>query len=127
MIYVMSLYDRYFPDDMKPRAAQAGPAPEASLKDMIDLFRENELRAQSKYADRRWKVSGVYRENGISLGAPWLLVYPEEYGGLRGAQCFLDRGSVGAAGRLEKGAKITMSGKVTGRTIYVSFMDCRIH
>jgi hypothetical protein len=93
------------------------------LEDLLTAYRTNEVRADTTYKDRYYKVIGgevdSVTSGSVTVGTGRLIEIPM-------AQCMLRSDQSAKAGALSKGRRVTVRGKVTGMLLNVILQDCEI-
>ncbi|MDI3291996.1 hypothetical protein [Polyangium sp. 15x6] len=119
-----------------PTPAPAAPARDftgrpslmVSAKDVLDEYKNNEVRADGKFKDKivqiRGKVGDVKKDITdsiyVTVGTGATLEIPE-------VQCFVKDGEAKAAAALNKGEDVTVIGRVDGLLMNVLVKDCVIN
>ncbi len=85
-------------------------------------YEKNEIAADNAYKNKLVKMSGVVENIGTVFGDSYVTL--EAGGLLSGVQCTLADDAVARASTLEKGQKVVLQGKVSGKSLGVSVKDC---
>jgi hypothetical protein len=93
------------------------------VKDLLDNYRTNEVRADNQYKGKWIVVQGgqvdEVRSSYVTVGTGKYVEMPE-------VQCLLKADQMSKAGSLSKGRRITVRGKVQGMMLNVILNDCEI-
>ncbi|MDC0745334.1 OB-fold protein [Polyangium mundeleinium] len=104
------------------------PSVMVSAKDILDEYKNNEVRADGKFKDKivqiRGKVGDVKKDITdsiyVTVGTGAMLEIPE-------VQCFVKDSEAKAAAALNKGEEVTVAGHVDGLLMNVLVKDCVIN
>ncbi|MRG98138.1 OB-fold protein [Polyangium spumosum] len=104
------------------------PSARVSVKDILDEYKNNEVRADSKFKDKiiqiHGKVGDVKKDITdsiyVTVGTGAMLEIPE-------VQCFVRDSETKAAASLNKGDEVTVVGHVDGLMMNVLVKDCVIN
>ncbi|KAA1194090.1 hypothetical protein F0M18_01205 [Pseudohalioglobus sediminis] len=91
-------------------------------------YQQNEVQAHGKYAGKTVRVTGAYMTSGVSLGAPWVILDAKREGliGVSGVQCHFGRGDAASLPRFKEGQRVSVTGEVAEKMMYVQLMDCEL-
>ena len=104
---------------------EAVPAIEVTLNELFSAYKENEVAADSKFKNKKIKVTGKISDFGTTLGFgnPTISF---SYG-FDTFQMTFDKSDSERIGQLKKGNTITVEGKCTGSLAGdISMSDCKI-
>jgi hypothetical protein len=117
------------PTTASPNAKPSSAATVVQIKDLLDAYKGNELRADSTYKEKIVEVRGgkvddvkkdILDKPYITIGTGGMLEIPQ-------IQCTdLDSSQAVKAVQLNKGQSITIRGRVTGLMMNVLLEDCEI-
>ena len=113
--------------EARQQAALAEQQSAAALGNLLDEYKDNEVRADAKYKDQTIEVTGLVGDVKkdilgsiyVTVGRGALFEFPV-------VQCFAARGQEAAAANLSKGNRVTVRGRVSGLVMNVLVKDCTI-
>jgi hypothetical protein len=113
--------------EARQQAAVAAQQSAAALGDLLDEYKDNEVRADAKYKGNTIEVTGLVGDVKkdilgsiyVTVGRGALFEFPV-------VQCFAASGQEAAAAGLSKGNKVTVRGRVSGLMMNVLVKDCSI-
>lgn len=108
-------------------APKVEPATPVDLKTLLGEYKDNEIRADSKFKDKVIQVSGkvddvkkdILDNMYVTLGTGARFEIPQ-------VQCFLAASETSKAASLTKGSTVTVQGRVDGLMLNVLVQDCTI-
>jgi hypothetical protein len=101
----------------------ADDVPEVSARDMVLLYRENRVRFDRLYLNKKVQVTGELESVGMSKGAPSLTLRD---GSLMGMFVYCRASELDAAADLDKGEEVTVVGRCDATLGKITLMDCVI-
>lgn len=101
----------------------AEDVPAISAKDLVSLYRENEIRFNRNYKDKRIRVSGELVNVSMTKGAPSLTL---QDGSLFGMFVYCRASEMDAAADFDKGDTVVVVGKCDATLGKITLEDCVI-
>ena len=96
-----------------------------SAHQLVAAYEANEVAADAQYKGKVVRITGTVDEIKKDI-LDDLYVALEGGHVLRGVQCFFDEAHTGVLARLQKGARVTVVGRVDGLMMNVLVKDCRL-
>lgn len=107
--------------------AKTAPASEVKISKLLDDYKGNEVRADGTYKDKSWRVAGTVDDVKKGLGGGmYITIGTGKQFEIPQVQCHLDPSQTAKASALNKGAKVTVVGKVNGLLLHVQMDPCEI-
>jgi hypothetical protein len=101
----------------------ADEAPATTARELVALYRENEIRFNKNYLNKTIQVTGELKSVGVSKGAPSLTL---EDGSLFGMFSYCKASEMDAAADLDKGDSVTVVGVCDATLGKITLSDCVI-
>lgn len=93
--------------------------------ELIDLYNENEVKADKMYKDKLVEITGKIDTIGVVLNSTYVtLQTSDEYAIIRPQCTFDNQEDIDKIAELSKGDTVTIVGKVSGKSLNVSINDC---
>jgi RecJ-like exonuclease len=97
--------------------------PVVAARDLVSLYRENEIRFNKNHLNKRVQVTGVLERVSVSKGAPILTL---QDGSLMGMFSYCRASELDAAADLDKGDTVTVVGTCEVALGKITLSDCVI-
>ncbi len=101
---------------------------EVTAKELADEFNDNEIRANQNYKGKIAKISGEISDIGEVLGQTYVVLSNEDesFSNFVDVQCFFkDKDEINKIAQKNKGDKVTIIGKIDGKSLNVSVQNCK--
>ncbi len=108
-------------------AALSATAEDADLAVMLADYKNNEVRADGKYKDKRVRVTGTVGEVKKDIAdSIYVTLGVADEREIPAVQCFVPKSGEAAASALDKGSTVTVTGRVSGLMMNVLVKDCEL-
>lgn len=98
-----------------------------TAKDLSDSYEANEVKADQSYKGKIADITGTIRDVGVVMEQTYVVLSNDKEYSVIGVQCFFkDKTEITKVAELKKGDKVTISGKIEGKSINVEVKDCSI-
>lgn len=98
-----------------------------SAEDLAKAYVDNEVKADKTYKDNIVEVTGEIKDIGVVFGKTYLVLSSGKDFSITDIQCyFSDQKEIDKIANLEKEQEITITGKVSGKSLNVSIKKCSI-
>jgi hypothetical protein len=96
-------------------------------EDLAATFDENEIKGNKLYKDKIAEITGTVSDIGESLGQTYVVLSSGKDFSITNVQCFFkDDSEISKVAEIKKGTKVTIIGKIDGKSINVAVNDCKI-
>ncbi len=96
-------------------------------EDLAATFDENEIKGNKLYKDKLAEITGTVSDIGESLGQTYVVLSSGKDFSITNVQCFFkDDNEISKVAEIKKGTKVTIIGKIDGKSLNVAVNDCKI-
>jgi hypothetical protein len=96
-------------------------------EDLAAAFDENEIKGNKLYKDKLAEITGIVSDIGESLGQTYVVLSSGKDFSITNVQCFFkDDNEISKVAEIKKGTKVTIIGKIDGKSLNVAVNDCKI-
>ncbi len=107
--------------------APAQPAVEVGIRELLTAYKGNEVSADARFKDKVISVAGVVDKIGKDIvDSAYVTVGTGEAFEIPVVQCTFARGNEAAAGALQPGQRVVVSGYVKGKMMNIQLSDCQV-
>lgn len=109
-----------------PEPKEAETIIPVSAIDLYTAYENNEVSADQQFKGKTCQIVGTVDDIGVVLGETYVTLSSGDMYSIVGVQCmFKDKAEIDKVAQLQKGANVTIIGKVDGKSINVGVRDCR--
>lgn len=96
-----------------------------SAEDLAKEYEENEVRADKNYKGKVLEISGTVKSIGVSFSQTYIVLSSGKDFSITDIQCFFkDKAEIDMVADLDEGDVVTLTGKVSGKSLNVSVENC---
>lgn len=93
--------------------------------ELAKAFEENEIKANQDYKGKLAEITGTVKSIDEMLGSTFIVLSEKDFE-IVNVQCFFsDKEQINKIAEISKGDKVTVIGKIDGKSINVSVKDCK--
>lgn len=98
---------------------------EITGEELAKAFEDNEIKANGLYKDKTAKITGTVTDIGEILGQTYLVLKSNKEFAITSTQCYFeDKEQIKKIANISKGDKVTLIGKIEGKSLNVSVKGC---
>lgn len=110
------------------------PEGEISASKLTLAYDRNEVKADKEYTDKYYEITGVVSDIDVTLGSPYVVLEGEnsdevDWVEQSDVQCYFDENDeeqMDKLAELKKGDKITVIGKIDGKSLNVGVLNAKV-